>query len=66
MKSNVVDLKCMLHHRTDKAVLLSDDGVRENAVWLALSQIEIDGEAMPGQPVEIVCPVWLAQEKGLI
>lgn len=66
MKSNVIDISVMLHHRTEKAVLVSDDGDRDNAVWLALSQIEIDPETMNGQTVEIVCPEWLAQERGLI
>ena len=66
MKSNVIDVQVMLHHRTDKAALVSDDGDRDNAVWLPFSQIELDDDAMPGQTVEIVVPEWLAADKGLI
>ena len=66
MKSTVIDLSVMLHHRTDKAVLVSDDGDKASAVWVPLSQVEIDDDAMPGETVEIVIPEWLAQERGLI
>lgn len=66
MKSTVIDVTVMLHHRTDKAVLVSDDGDPKSASWLPLSQIDIDDSASSGDAVEITLPEWLAVEKGLI
>ncbi|WP_022727254.1 hypothetical protein [Fodinicurvata sediminis] len=63
-RSDLVDLTAQLHHQTEKAVLVSSDGDRENAVWLPLSQIEVE-DGKDGL-VDITCPEWLAHEKGLI
>lgn len=57
--STLVDLEMVIHVKTERAVLASDTGDKEDAVWLPLSQIEIDGET-------ITMPEWLAEEKGLI
>lgn len=61
MKSNVVDVEVKLHHQTERAILVSDDGDKANAVWLPLSQIEWD-EA----DGIVTMPEWLATEKGFI
>lgn len=64
MSRELVDLTLKLHHETARAILVSDGGDRDKAVWLARSQIEIEPK---GQGiVEVTCPVWLAKERGLI
>lgn len=63
-RSDLVDVVVHLHHRTDKAVLVSDDGNRAKAVWLPLSQIEI--EELSRGTVTVTLPEWLALDKGLI
>lgn len=55
------------HSCTAKAVLLSQDGLKKNAVWLPLSQIEL----APNDPdsddiVEVTAPEWLLKKAGLI
>jgi hypothetical protein len=63
MKSNIVDIEGMVHHRTEKAVLFSTDGNRANAEWLPLSQIEVEDN----HPIwTVTLPETLALEKGLI
>lgn len=63
MKSDLVDVTMQLHHETDKAILVSDSGEREKAVWLPLSKIEI--ERKPKAVVVVTLPEWLAIEKGI-
>lgn len=65
MKSDLIDLTVQLHHTTDRAILVSDDGDRDKAVWLPLSQIETDPTEQPGIVI-VTCPQWLAKDKGLI
>jgi hypothetical protein len=61
----LVDLEVVLHHQTDRAVLVSIDGDRANAKWLPKSAIEI--EQMPRSTTyEITLPIDLATEKGLV
>jgi|CXWL01.1.fsa_nt_gi hypothetical protein len=62
MNPDLIDILMSIHHRTDKAVLASDDGDRDNAVWLPLAQIEIEPK---GQWFEITMPQWLAEAKEL-
>ena len=58
------------HHKTDKAMLVSADGKKENAVWIPLSQII--NEAIPVSneddilEIEICIPGWLAEKKELV
>lgn len=63
MKSNIIDLDLHLHHETAKAILVSDTGDKDDAVWLPLSQIEIESES---GFISVSLPEWLAREKGLI
>lgn len=62
--SDIVDLTVEMHAETDRAILVSDDGDKNNAVWLPKSQIEIDERK--GKTLEIQVPEWLAADKGLI
>lgn len=43
MKDDVetVEIEVMMHHETDDAVLVSDDGERKNAKWLPKAAIKI-------------------------
>jgi hypothetical protein len=63
-KRELCDVTMQLHHETPGAVLVSDDGDRDNAKWLPRSQIEIEekGDGV----VVITLPVWLAKQEGLI
>ena len=63
MKSDTIDIDVQVHAKTDRGILVSDDGDKEKAVWLPLSQIEVD---MRGGGVAVICiPEWLAVDKGL-
>ncbi len=63
-RSDLVDLALVLHHETEKAILVSDDGNREAAKWLPKSQVEI--EPQPGGTVIVTLPERVAIEKGLV
>lgn len=63
MKSDLIDITMQIHHRTERAVLASDDGDKDKAVWLPLSQVEVSMKG--GGFAEITMPEWLAVEKGL-
>lgn len=60
----ILDMEMRLHHETAQAVLVSDDGEEKNAVWLPLSQIEL--ERLKNARVIVTLPEWLALDKGLI
>jgi hypothetical protein len=47
------------------AILVSDDGDENNAVWLPRSQIEYYG-GDEGDIITVELPDWLAEAKGLI
>jgi hypothetical protein len=47
-----------------KAVLVSNDGNRKKAVWLPLSQIEL--EDIDAVTIKVTLPEWLAKDKGII
>tara|TARA_R110000868_G_scaffold237132_9_gene491649 strand:+ start:47143 stop:47337 length:195 start_codon:yes stop_codon:yes gene_type:complete len=64
MKSNIVDIDVEVTARTERAVLVHT-GIKEKAVWLPISQVEVAPSGFDG--IETVSlPEWLAQEKGLI
>lgn len=63
-KSDLIDLTMYEHHRTERAILVSDDGKRNRAVWLPLSQVEVEKKS--GNIVEVTMPERLAIEKELV
>lgn len=63
-KSDIIDIKMQKHAETSKAILASDDGDKEKAVWLPKSQIEIE-EDKDGYII-VSLPEWLAMEKKLV
>jgi hypothetical protein len=62
-RSDLVRVEVRMHHRTDNALLVSLDGDRDKAVWIPLSQCEI--EERPGGIVVLEMPEWLAIDRGL-
>lgn len=64
MAREVIDITVQVHAKTDRAILVSDDGEKSNAVWLPLSQVEV--EMKQAGTAEITLPEWLALDKGLI
>lgn len=62
--SKLVDVSMTLHVETKAAILVSDDGDKENAVWLPKSQVEFTEPK--NNITEVTMPEWLAKEKGLI
>ena len=60
----LVDVSMTLHVETKAAILVSDDGDKENAVWLPKSQVEFTEPK--NNITEVTMPEWLAKEKGLI
>lgn len=67
-RTDLVDLMLHVHHETKAALLVSDDGEEDNAVWVPKSQVryEDDLPVPVGQDGVITVPVWLARDKELI
>lgn len=63
-KSDLVDIDVHLHHKTDKAWLISDDGDRARAVWVSMEHCELLKKR--GAIHIATMPEWQAFEKGLI
>jgi hypothetical protein len=64
-RSDLIDIVCTLHAETEKAIFVSDDGEKDNAVWLPKSQIEYELRGRTGSTI-VTMPEWLAKDKGLI
>lgn len=62
-RSDLIDVAVQLHHETARAWLVSDDGEKDNAVWIPKSQAELEPD---GKVHKLTLPEWLAAEKGLI
>lgn len=64
MGSDITDIRGQIHARTDRAILFSDDGDREKAVWLPLAHVEV--EMHTHGVATVTMPEWLATERGLV
>ena len=64
MRSDLIDVSVFQHHETDKAILVSEDGDRERAVWLPKAACEI--ERKERGVIVVTMPERLAIEKGLV
>ena len=53
-RSELIDLTMHLHHETEKAILVSDDGDRAKAVWLPKSAVEFDDADGRGSGIVVV------------
>lgn len=65
-RADLVDLTLHIHHLTDAAVRVSDDGLDKNGVWLPLSQVEIEYLDQHHLEAVVSVPLWLAETKGLV
>jgi hypothetical protein len=65
-RNDTIDIEVTLHAETALAILVSDDGDEDTAVWLPKSQIEYPGIAIKGFVITVTLPEWLAMDKGLI
>lgn len=63
-RSELTDVTMHLHHQTANAILVSDDGDKEKAIWLPKSQVEFTEPK--NNITEVTMPTWIAKEKGLI
>ena len=61
--AELVDIDVQVHHQTDRAILVSEEG--EEKIWLPLSQIEVV-ISVDGFTATVTMPEWLALEKELI
>lgn len=65
MTARLTDISVQLHQETPRALLVSDDGDLEKAVWLPKSQVEWVGKA-GSDVIEVTLPEWLATERRLV
>lgn len=65
-KRELIDLTVSLHAETAKAILVSDDGTKERAVWIPKSQCEVEPHERYAAIVTVTMPEWMAKDKGLI
>lgn len=63
-RSSLIDIELTVHHETEKAILVSDDGDRDNAVWLPLAAVEVERKER-GLAI-VTMPEQLALDRGLI
>lgn len=71
MKSNLHDLEVWVHVETEKAWMVSLDGVNKNAVWIPKSQAEFEYDGPPVFNLKrpsgtLTAPEPLLIEKGLV
>lgn len=78
VRSDLIDLTLVLHHTTERAILVSDDGKKDGARWLPRSKVEYrftgrltegeryDGRMVEMEVIEVALPEWLAEQKGLV
>jgi hypothetical protein len=76
--SDFHDLDLVLHHETDRAILVSADGKEASAAWLPKSRVEVfrgdlatrgtrkSGQLVRLPVVTVSIPEALAREKGLL
>lgn len=63
-RSDLVDLDVIIHHETERAVLVSDDGNRDRAVWLPLAAVEIERNGKDAATITL--SERLATDRGLL
>lgn len=65
MTERLTDITVQLHQETARAILVSDNGDLEKAVWLPKSQVEWVGKT-GSEVIEVTLPEWLATERRLV
>lgn len=64
-RHEMVELVLHAHIETEHAWFVSETGDKDDAVWLPKSQIDDDDMEL-GRACDVLVPVWLAKDKGLI
>jgi len=59
-----VSLVVVVHHRTERALLASLDGVAAHATWLPAALVLVDDTLSPSVWA-VTIPRWLASDRGL-
>lgn len=68
-RGELYDVQLVVHRETEKAVLVSEAGDPDDAVWLPKSQVEMYEEVGRHKfwPIhQFSMPQWLAEEKELV
>lgn len=60
-----VEVEVKIHFETEKALLVSGDGEKDHAVWIAKSLIEVIDEGEKAYAI-LTIPQYLAEEKELV
>jgi hypothetical protein len=63
-RSDIMDIELHFHLETEKAILVSENGIKDAGVFLPKSLIEF--ERRKDGSVVVSCPGWVAKEKGLL
>jgi hypothetical protein len=64
-RSNITEIQVIYQRSTEKAICVSETE-ESKAIWLPLSQVEIEGDLIEGKDILVTGPEWLFIEKGLI
>lgn len=62
-RNDSIDIECVIHHETDGAILVSDDGDEKTARWLTKSKIDYETDYNTGITT-VTMPEWLAMREG--
>ena len=66
MRSDLVDIAGVIHHQTEKAILFSETGDKDDAVWLPKSVVEVEHDPKKPDYVTVTLPERFAKDRGLI
>lgn len=64
MSDEKIEIMAEVKRETDRAFLLSDDGVTSQ--WVPKSQVDHSPDPQPGDTIVFEMPEWLAIEKGFV
>jgi len=63
-RSDLVDLDVVVLRQTDKAWGIANPDKAGKIIWLPKSECQVDEIKMPSKSATLICPEWLATEKG--
>ena len=64
LMNEMIEIEVEILRETEKAYLVTDDGVNE--VWVPKSQVMIVAGSRPGNLTIMDIPTWLAEDKNLV
>jgi hypothetical protein len=65
-EQRLADVRVVIHHQTEKALLVSTDGLDSHGVWVPKSVTEVDETSRRERSVVITLPERMAIDKGLV